>query len=292
MMELLAWWQAYPLGWAFTLTVFALAIGSFLNVLILRLPVMLERQWRADCAELLGTDLNDDDKPRFDLLWPGSTCPHCGHRLRIWENIPLLSYLLLRGRCAACQTRLSWQYPLVELTTAVLTVLVGLHFGPSWPTVAALLLTWGLIGLAVIDLRTYLLPDSITLPLLWLGLLVNWMNGFTDLESSLLGAVGGYLSLRIIFQLFKWVTGKEGMGYGDFKLLALLGAWLGWQTLPLVLVLASFTGAIMGITLILFAGRARAKPIPFGPFLAIAGWLGLLYGDTLNNLYLRFAGLA
>ncbi len=312
MTDLWSWWTLNPEWLWLTLVLLSLAIGSFLNVVILRLPVILERQWRAECEALWasessregGSSWEDRDNDpnaaaplpapsRFDLLWPGSTCPHCGHRLTALENIPLLSYVFLRGRCAACSASISIQYPLVEVGTALLSVMVVLQLGPSWSAMAALVLTWGLIALAVIDLRTYLLPDALTIPLLWLGLLVNLSGGgFTDLASAVLGAVFGYLSLRVVFQVFKWITGKEGMGFGDFKLLALFGAWLGWQMLPLILLLASATGALVGVALIVLLGRDRHRPIPFGPFLAAAGWLALLYGDWLIALYWRWTGLA
>ncbi len=287
------WFAAEP-GWlAVMVGCLALAVGSFLNVVILRVPVMLERQWRSDCAELAQSEpLPRSTEPGFGLIWPGSHCPSCGHRLRAWENVPILSYLLLRARCAACGARISVQYPLVEALTVLLSVAVVLRFDATWQMGAALLFTWVVIALAVIDLRTLLLPDSLTIPMVWLGLLVNTATGFTDLSSAVWGAVAGYLSLRIVFQVFKWLTGKEGMGFGDFKLLAMIGAWLGWQVLPVVILLASGVGAIVGIGLIAFRVNARGQPIPFGPFLAAAGWLALLYGVQMNAWYLQWVGLS
>ncbi|MCG5534510.1 prepilin peptidase [Ectothiorhodospira mobilis] len=268
--------------------------GSFLNVVIHRLPVMMERQWQREARAWLGKEdaAGEEAHGPFNLLVPGSRCPACGHRIGPLENIPLLSYLVLRGRCAACRARISPQYPLVEGVTAVLSVVVVAHFGVTWAGAAALALTWSLLALAVIDLRTSLLPDALTLPVLWLGLLVNLGTLFTDPTSSLLGAVIGYLSLWGVYQAFRLLTGKEGMGYGDFKLFALLGAWLGWQMLPLVILLASLVGALVGIALIVLRGRDRELPIPFGPYLAAAGWIALLWGDPLVTAYLRGAGLA
>ncbi|MFP4160727.1 MAG: prepilin peptidase [Ectothiorhodospira sp.] len=271
-----------------------LVIGSFLNVLIHRLPLMMERQWQREARAWLGEEAptgEGTDRP-FNLLVPHSRCPACGHRIRVRENIPVLSYLILRGRCAACRTRISPQYPLVETAAAVLAVTVIAHFGATWAGAAALLLTWSLLALAVIDLRTSLLPDTLTLPVLWLGLVLNLGGIFTDPTSSLLGAVLGYLSLWSVYQAFRLLTGKEGMGYGDFKLFALLGAWLGWQMLPLIILLASLVGALVGLTLIVLRGRDRELPIPFGPYLAAAGWIALLWGEPMVTAYLRSAGLA
>ncbi|MDX9767197.1 MAG: A24 family peptidase [Ectothiorhodospiraceae bacterium] len=268
----------------------ALLIGSFLNVVIHRLPIMMERHWRTDCRELLGVAAPADetaDTP-YNLVVPRSACPGCGHRISALENIPILSYLVLRGRCAGCGTRIPLQYPLVELTTAVLSLLVLWRFGPGWQMAAACLLTWALIALAVIDLRTQLLPDGITLPFLWLGLLLNLGGLFTDLQSAVLGAAAGYLALWLVYQGFRLLTGKEGMGFGDFKLLGMLGAWMGWQALPVIILLSSFVGALVGVSLILFRRHDRNIPIPFGPYLAAAGWIALLWGDSLVAWYLDF----
>ncbi len=279
---------------AFFLTVvglLGLLIGSFLNVVILRLPTMLENQWKRDCKAWLEGDVGASeptDRP-FNLILPGSHCPHCEHKITVLENIPLISYLILRGRCSECRTPISVQYPLVEALSATLALLAVWHFGYSWQSAAALLLTWALVALSVIDIRTGLLPDIITLPFLWLGLLLNIEGMYCDLSSSVLGAVFGYLSLWSIYQLFKRLTGKEGMGYGDFKLLALLGAWLGWQHLPLIVILSSFLGAAVGIGLIYFKKHDRNTPIPFGPYLAGAGWIAMLWGDRITNTYFRYS---
>ncbi|RMD69063.1 MAG: prepilin peptidase [Gammaproteobacteria bacterium] len=261
-----------------------LVVGSFLNVVIHRLPLMLERRWRAQCAELLGHRIPPET--RFDLAFPPSHCPHCGHRLRFWENIPLLSYLLLRGRCSACRKPISPRYPLVELLTAALSLLVVGRFGFTLEAALALPLTWALIALSFIDLDRQILPDEITLPLLWAGLLASLIPAFADPPSSILGAAAGYLLLWTVYQAFRLLTGKEGMGYGDFKLLALLGAWLGWQALPLIILLSSLAGSLVGIGLILFRGHEKEVPIPFGPYLALGGFVALLWGEDITRFYL------
>lgn len=269
-----------------------LIVGSFLNVVILRLPRMLEDGWKRDCAELSGADAPPaDSMPRLTLSTPASTCPACGHRIRAYENIPILSYLLLRGRCSACGTTISVRYPILEGFTALLTLVVVMQFGLTWQTPAALLLTWALIALALIDFDTQLLPDSLTLPLVWLGLILSLLGLFTDAESAIIGAVAGYLSLWTVFQLFRLVTGKEGMGYGDFKLLAVFGAWLGWSFLPQIILLSAFTGAALGIALMASGRHQRGTPMPFGPFLAAAGWISLVWGQQINDVYLRVSGL-
>lgn len=272
--------------WALPLAaLFGLLIGSFLNVVIHRLPRMMQMEWEREARDLL--DQPEETQPaRYDLWSPRSQCPQCDRPIRAYENIPVLSFLLLRGHCPGCGGRISWQYPAVELLTAALFALTILHFGAGAAGLAALGLTAVLIAAAGIDARTTLLPDQLTLPLLWLGLVANYFGLFTDLESAVLGAIGGYLSLWLVYHAFRLTTGKEGMGYGDFKLLAALGAWLGWQALPMVLLLASLVGAIVGITLILLRGRDRNIPIPFGPYLAAAGWLVLLWGDQLITVYL------
>ncbi len=278
------------LGYALSLLV-GLTIGSFLNVVIWRLPRILDAGWRRECAELLGFAA-EQPTPALSLAYPPSSCPHCGHRLRIHENIPILSYLLLRGRCSACSAPIGWRYPLVEGLTALLSLMVVSEFGLSWQGAAALILTWALIALAFIDLDTQLLPDAITLPLLWLGLVLSLFGVLTDSHSAIIGAVAGYLSLWTAFQLFRLATGKEGMGYGDFKLLAMLGAWLGWQYLPQIILLAAVVGAFSGTLLILTRRHELARPLPFGPYLAAAGWVSLLWGDAINGAYLRLSGLA
>ena len=267
--------------------ILGLLIGSFLNVVIYRLPKMLERQWRAECVALTGASATPEQpEAPFNLVTPASTCPHCGHRIRPWENIPALSYLLLRGRCSQCRQRISVRYPIVEVVTGILSAALAWHFGPTPQLLAALVLTWGLIALTMIDADTQLLPDVLTLPLLWLGLLVNTQGLFTDLNSAVWGAAAGYLSLWTVYWLFKLITGKEGMGYGDFKLLAALGAWMGWQMLPLIILLSSLVGAVVGIAMIVALGRDRQIPIPFGPYLATAGWIALLWGEPIVNAWL------
>ena len=263
-----------------------LCVGSFLNVVIHRLPKMMERQWRAECAELAGGDQVSLPAERYNLVVPRSACPSCGHRITALENIPLLSWLALRGKCAGCGTRISPRYPAVEALSAALSAYVAWHFGFGLAAAGALLFTWAMIALTFIDLDTCYLPDSITLPLLWLGLLLNLNGSFAPLSAAVIGAAAGYLSLWTVYWAFKWATGKEGMGYGDFKLLAAIGAWLGWQMLPLTILLSSLVGAVIGISLIVFAGRGRSVPIPFGPYLAIAGMIALLHGPALTRAYL------
>lgn len=271
---------------------FSLAVGSFLNVVIHRLPKMLEYDWRQECAALTGKETAAPPGPRLSLVYPPSHCRHCGHRIRALENIPLVSYLVLRGRCASCGGAIDLRYPLVEVGTALLSVLVVWRFGIGWEGAVALVLTWCLIALAVIDLDTRLLPDVITSPTLWLGLLLSLGGWFTDSHSAILGAVLGYLSLWGFFHLFRLLTGKAGMGFGDFKLLAMLGAWLGWQYLPQIILLSACTGALVGTTLILVRRQDLRIPISFGPYLAVAGWIGLMWGDAINRAYLQWAGLA
>ncbi len=284
--------QASP--WLFVLStgVLGLVVGSFLNVVIHRLPRMMQRDWRAQCRELLELPDESAEPLRFNLLVPRSRCPHCGHGITALENIPLLSYLALKGKCSACGARISPRYPAVELLTALLSMTVAAHFGFGWISAAALVLTWALIALTFIDFDHQLLPDSITLPLLWGGLLLSLSGVFVDSHSAIIGAAAGYLTLWAVYWLFKWVTGKEGMGQGDFKLLALLGAWLGWQALPVVILLSSLVGAVVGLSMVLFLGRDKNIPIPFGPYLAAAGWLALIWGEELTGAYLRLAGLA
>ncbi|MET0091064.1 MAG: A24 family peptidase [Candidatus Thiodiazotropha sp.] len=275
-------------------TLIGLTVGSFLNVVIHRLPRMMEKQWHRDCQELLAAEQTEqvaDDAP-YTLSHPASHCPHCGHQIRAWENIPVLSWLWLRGRCSACQKPISLRYPLVEAVTGGLSFVVAYHFGFTWVALAALVLTWALIALSMIDFDVQLLPDNITLPFLWLGLLINLGGLFTDLQSAVIGAAAGYLALWSVYQLFKRLTGKEGMGYGDFKLLALLGAWFGWQYLPQIILLSALVGAVVGILLIVVRGRDRNIPIPFGPYLAAAGWISMMWGEQINQAYLHWSGLA
>jgi leader peptidase (prepilin peptidase)/N-methyltransferase len=261
-----------------------LAVGSFVNVVIHRLPIMMDRDWAAQCAELRGEEIAPGDT--LTLAKPRSRCPSCGHVITAMENIPLLSWLMLRGRCSACGTRIGVRYPLVELLTGLLSAACAIAFGPTLQLVGALVFVWALIALTFIDLDTQLLPDSITLPLVWVGLVINLLGGFTDLESSVTGAVAGYLVLWTVFWGFKLVTGKEGMGYGDFKLLAAIGAFLGWQVLPVVILLSSLVGAMVGIAMIALRSHGREVPIPFGPYLAAAGLIALFFGQAINNAYL------
>jgi len=281
-------WQSYlqdPLVFTLSCGVLGLLVGSFLNVVIHRLPKMMERDWHGQCAELRGEALPDSEP--LSLARPRSRCPECGHLITAIENIPVVSWLFLHGECSACHKPISVRYPIVEALTGLLTAFAAVHFGLGWPAAGAILLIWCLIALTFIDVDTQLLPDSITLPLLWIGLLFNVFGTFTDLQSAVIGAMGGYLSLWSVYWCFKLVTGKEGMGYGDFKLLAAVGAWLGWQILPLAILLSSLVGAVIGIALIVLAKRGRNVPIPFGPYLATAGLLALFWGKELTQSYLR-----
>lgn len=261
-----------------------LFVGSFLNVVIHRLPRMMERVWHAQAAELRGEPVEPAE--RFNLATPRSRCPHCGHLIGALENIPVLSYLVLRGRCGHCGAGISMRYPIVEAFTALLSGYAAWHFGFGVAAAGALLFIWTMVALAFIDVDTQLLPDDLTLPLLWLGLLFNLSGTFTDLHSAVIGAMAGYLALWSVYWLFKLVTGKEGMGYGDFKLLGAIGAWLGWQLLPLTILLSSLVGAVVGIALIVLARHGRNVPIPFGPYLAAAGIIALFWGEDLTSRYL------
>ena len=283
-MDFVTFFSNTPTVWTALATVLGLLVGSFLNVVIYRLPLMMEREWQEQCAELRGESLPAQSP--LSLATPRSRCPSCGHGIPAWENVPLFSWLLLRGKCSSCATPISPRYPLVEALTGVLTGLAAWHFGFTLAAAGAMVLTWALIALAWIDLDTQLLPDSITLPLLWLGLGLALVPAFADLHSAVIGAMAGYLSLWSVYWLFKLLTGKEGMGYGDFKLLAALGAWMGWQMLPLIILLSSLVGALVGIVLILAAGRGRSIPIPFGPYLAAAGLIDLYGGKALTSQYL------
>jgi leader peptidase (prepilin peptidase)/N-methyltransferase len=262
--------------------VFGLAIGSFLNVVIHRLPRMMENEWKEQCAELAGAEPVPDG-PRYNLVVPGSHCPHCSTPLRVIDNIPLVSWVALRGKCGHCGTRISTRYPIVEALTAALSALVAYRFGFTPALLLALAFTWTLVALTFIDADTTLLPDDLTLPLLWLGLGSNVFGMFVPLKDAVIGAMAGYLALWSIYWLFKLATGKEGMGYGDFKLLAALGAWMGWKALLPIVLLSSLVGAIVGIVLIVLARRGREIPIPFGPYLAAAGLIVLLTGDTFTR---------
>jgi len=293
-MDISNYLNQHPIVFLSYVGILGLLIGSFLNVVILRLPVMLERQWRQECMAFIGDDGNTTaaaTTTAFNLITPRSHCPQCQHQIRAWENIPLVSYLLLRGRCSSCRNPIPLRYPLTELLTGVLSLAVAWHFGPGWQAAAALLLTWTLITLSIIDIDHQILPDSITLPFLWFGLALSLFNIYTDSQSAIIGALLGYLSLWSIFQLFLLLTGKEGMGYGDFKLLALLGAWLGWQHLLTIVLLSSLVGATIGIGMIMLRGHDRSIPIPFGPYLAIAGWITLIWGEDLFQFYLTWMGI-
>ncbi|ALO36738.1 methyltransferase [Colwellia sp. MT41] len=274
----------------FTVGLFSLAIGSFLNVVIYRTPKMMEYTWYHDCREFLADEVKNikaKNLTAMTLSKPNSSCPSCGHNIRFYENIPVLSWLMLKGKCSQCANTISARYPLVEISTMLLSLIVAQHFGVTSETFFALILTWGLITLTMIDFDHMLLPDQITLPLLWLGLLININGTFAPLTDAVIGAAVGYMSLFSVFWIFKLFTGKEGMGFGDFKLFAVFGAWLGWQLLPLLILMASVVGAIVGISLILFKNHQRQQGIPFGPYLAIAGWLTLLWGDGIWSWYLQ-----
>lgn len=269
--------------------VFGLAVGSFLNVVIHRLPKMMERQWRVDCAQLdQAAAAAQPVTERYNLLLPRSHCPSCSQPITAWRNVPIISYLALGGRCAGCKAKISPRYPFVELISGVLAGYAVWRFGPTLAGAGAMLFVFAMIALTFIDLDTFYLPDDITLPLLWAGLLLNLDRTYVDLPAAVIGATGGYLSLWCVYWVFKLATGKEGMGYGDFKLLAAIGAWLGWQMLPLVILLSSLVGAIIGIGLMIFARHGRETPIPFGPYLAIAGMIALFHGPLINRHYLNF----
>ncbi|PPD22274.1 MAG: prepilin peptidase [Methylomonas sp.] len=282
--------QSSPVMLTGAVFLLSLMVGSFLNVVIHRLPVMMQKNWRKDCHDYLQLP-GEADSATFNLMLPASHCPHCQTAIKPHHNIPVFSYLLLRGKCAYCAAPIALRYPLVEAFTAVCSAWVAWHFGYGWPMVFGVLLTWCLIVLSAIDIDHQLLPDSITLPLLWLGLFLSLFDIYTDSHASIIGAIAGYLSLWTVYKLFKWLTGKDGMGYGDFKLLALFGAWLGWQYLPMIVVLSSLVGAVTGIAMIVFRRHDVKTPIPFGPYLAAAGWLALLWGSEINRYYLDLTGL-
>lgn len=284
--------QEQPMVLLAVAAILGLVTGSFLNVVIYRLPLMLERSWRSECRSFLGLIDEEDDHKTLNLVLPNSFCPNCGDPIRPWHNIPVLSYVWLRGRCSRCSARIPLRYPLIEILTAVVTAVVAWKFGWSWQTAAGWILSWMLIVLSLIDLERQLLPDVITLPGVWLGLLTSLGGVFTDPGASIVGACLGYCILWLVYHLFRLTTGKQGMGHGDFKLLAMLGAWLGWEMLPAIVLLSSTAGALLGIWMIAFMGRAREKPIPFGPYLALAGWIALLWGPELNAAYLGWLARA
>jgi leader peptidase (prepilin peptidase)/N-methyltransferase len=286
--------QSSPLAFTITCAILGLMVGSFLNVVIHRLPKMMERSWRQQCAELTQSHQADSHAPAavepaapYNLVVPRSACPHCNHAISAWENIPIFSYLLLRGRCRGCGAAISLRYPAIEAISGILSAYAAWHFGFGPAAFGAILLIWALLALTAIDFDTQLLPDDITLPLLWAGLLFNLHGVYADLPSAVLGAVTGYLVLWLVYWGFKLATGKEGMGYGDFKLLAALGAWMGWQMLPLIILLSSLVGAVVGITLIVAFRHGRHIPIPFGPYLAGGGLIALFWGQSLTQGYLH-----
>jgi len=313
MTELFLILQSSPLLFAAMCGVLGLMVGSFLNVVIHRLPKMMEMEWRQQCAELSGGKADEHQtaaeichpdsaehfgsispapvqhKP-YNLFVPRSACPHCNHVISAWENIPIVSYLMLRGKCKGCAAAISPRYPIIEAVSGTLCAYAAWHFDFGWAAVGALFLVWALLALTAIDFDTQLLPDDITLPLLWAGLLFNMFGVFTSLTSAVLGAIIGYLALWCVYWLFKFATGKEGMGYGDFKLLSALGAWLGWQMLPLIILLSSLVGAVVGITMIVALKQGRNIPIPFGPYLAGGGLIALFWGHTLTQQYLQILG--
>jgi leader peptidase (prepilin peptidase)/N-methyltransferase len=264
--------------------IFGLMVGSFLNVVIHRLPIMMEREWHVNCLELQGKEV--PEQPKYTIVSPRSACPKCGHQITALENIPIISWLILGGKCSNCKTKISMRYPLIEALTGALIGLVAYKFGYAYSALFAFIFVFALVTLTFIDFDTQLLPDDITLPLLWLGLIFNISNGFTDLKSAVLGAIFGYLILWSVYWLFKLVTGKEGMGYGDFKLLGAIGAWFGWQLLPAVILLSSVVGAVIGIGMIMFRGKTGNTAIPFGPFLALGGISALFFGQQLAHFYL------
>ena len=283
-------WLVQPAVLPWVALVFSLCIGSFLNVVVHRLPKMMEREWREQCAELAGAPGAPAAEGRYNLFVPRSACPGCSHRITALENIPLVSWLALRGKCSACGMRISVRYPLIELAAGGIGAYAAWRYGASFAAIGAMFFGWALLALTAIDLDTQLLPDDITLPLLWTGLLLNLGGSFVPLRSAVIGAVAGYLALWLVYWAFRLATGKEGMGYGDFKLLAAIGAWLGWQKLPMVILLSSIIGAAVGIALIVFARHGREKPIPFGPYLAVAGAIALFWGEEIARRWLPILG--
>ena len=278
--------------WLFysTILFLGLCVGSFLNVVAYRLPLMMQRDWKNECHEFLELEPPSFDKrlATINLSTPASACPNCGHNLRAWENIPVISYLLLKAKCSSCKSGISAQYPVVEFLTGIASLTVAYKFGVTLQTVTALFFTWALIALTLIDLKEQLLPDNITLPLLWLGIFISLFDVFTDLQSSVIGAIAGYLILWSVFHLFKLITKKDGMGFGDFKLLSALGAWIGFTYLPQIILISSVVGSIAGISMLILGKTKKQQPIPFGPYLAIAGWIALLWGEQINTSYLSF----
>ena len=287
--QTLVFFHQSPTAFNIFIVILSLIIGSFLNVVIYRLPKMMHNNWYLECREFLADEVKNITPKKITELTlskPDSTCPKCQHKIRFYENVPVISWLFLKGKCSQCKNSISIRYPLVEATTALLSLVIANQYGVSVETLLLLILTWGLICLTLIDFDHMLLPDQIVMPLLWLGLLVNITGTFVPLSDAVIGAAVGYMSLFSVFWLFKLLTGKEGMGYGDFKLFALFGAWLGWQLLPILILMASVVGAIVGISLMLFKNHTREQAIPFGPYLAIAGWITLLWGDGIWSWYI------
>ena len=291
MLELIEYLSTSPVAFSISIGVFGLFIGSFLNVVIHRTPIMLDREWKSASREMLGIDEPAEAEEPYNLMVPRSACPKCGHQITWYENIPVISYLFLGGKCAGCKTGISARYPIIEMVTGLLYFVCAYHFGFSILTFWTCILASLLLVLSMIDYDTKLLPDQLVYPLLWLGLLANLMGAFVTLESAVIGALAGYLSLWSFYWIFKLLTGKEGMGYGDFKLLAALGAWFGWQSLFLIIMLASVAGAVLGIAFLLIQSKGRNYTIPFGPYLAIAGFVYLFYGPLIIQYYLRSVGL-
>lgn len=284
--------QLYPSLFYFFIFLVSLTVGSFLNVVIYRLPIMMERSWKQEYTSYFNVQAEDGSETTaapFNLAKPDSTCPSCGHKIRAWENIPLISYALLGGKCANCRTSISLRYPLVELFTALCCTFAAYYFGPSYQAIWAVVFTYFLIALIFIDLDKMLLPDQLTIPLLWIGLLLSTQSVFVSAQDAIIGAAAGYVSLWSVYWLFKLATGKEGMGFGDFKLLAALGAFTGWQGLPIIILLSSVVGTIAGISIMIFQNKGKSLAIPFGPYLAVAGWLTLFYQDTIIAWYIQWA---
>ena len=271
--------------------VLGLIVGSFLNVVVYRLPLSLFAAWKLECKSFLELDDNDPPSEKFNIAFPASHCPECKAPVKAWQNIPVISYLLLKGKCASCKTKISPRYPIVELFTGVISAFTAYKFGFSIESLLVLVFSWSLITLTLIDADHQILPDNITLPLLWLGLVANSFGLFTDLQSAVIGAAAGYLSLWSVYWVFKLITGKEGMGFGDFKLLAALGAWMGWQQLPIIIILSAFVGAVLGVIILTIKKQSRSNPIPYGPYLAAAGWVAFYWGDQLRLLYFQFSGI-
>jgi len=299
-MELIHLLQTYAVAFYGVVAFVSLMVGSFLNVVIHRLPIMMERGWRDGVKEYL-TDQQVDRKiplnlefqselppEPFNIAVPRSRCPQCGNEIKAWQNIPIISYLILAGKCAGCTTAISVRYPIIEFVTLILSLVVAWNLGPTPAALLGIIITWFLVAMSMIDFDHQLLPDSMTLPLMWIGLIAALIPIFADLRSAVIGAAAGYMTLWSIYQLFKLITGKEGMGYGDFKLLAALGALLGWQDLPIIILLSSLVGAVVGLVIIAVTGRDKNIPIPFGPYLAAAGWITMLWGDKLSNWYYNF----